>query len=157
MLYGYNNETTEFGFRRMAVNASGVTVSDVHDSFNPAGALIDGFDVDMRFHAGRIYTTTGRVIDPVNRTILGTFVLPSPFGNSVAADASVGRVFFLSNSSGWTIRAYSETSVQPPAAIMSVPTATGDASALLRWGTNGLAFRTSSGQVFVTQSAALVP
>src|SRR5207253_9480150 len=31
MLYGYNNETTEFGFRRMIVDASGVSVLDVYD------------------------------------------------------------------------------------------------------------------------------
>ena len=28
-LYGYNNETSEFGFRRMDVTASGVTVLEI--------------------------------------------------------------------------------------------------------------------------------
>jgi hypothetical protein len=158
-LYGYNNETTGFGFYTMTVDASGITVANVHDSFNPAGALISGFGTDIRFNAGRIYSTTGRAIDPVNRTLLGTpYVLPSG-ALSVAPDSATqaGRVYFLSNSGGWTVRAYSQTSAQPPAAIMSFPTAAGTASSLVRWGTNGLAFLTSTGQVFVINSAALVP
>ena len=158
-LYGYNNETTGYDFYTMAVDASGVAVTNVHDSFNPAGALIEGFGVDMRFNSGRIYSTTGRVIDPVNRAILGTFVLPGGIAAAVAPDttSTAGRVYFLSNVSGWTIRAYSATSAQPPATIMSVPAASGTASSLVRWGTNGLAFLTSAGQVFVIDSAALVP
>lgn len=159
-LYGYNNETTEYGFRRMAVGASGVTVLDVQGSFpNPPGALIEG-SADIRFNAGRIYTTTGRVIDPVNRSILGTFVLPAG-ASAVAPDtaAPTGRVYFLSNSAGWTVRAYAQTSAQPPAAIMSVPGAgvSDSASSLIRWGSNGLALRTSGGKVFIVNSAALVP
>src|SRR5712692_6246356 len=62
-LYGYNNETTEFGFRRMRVDDSGVTILD------STGNLISGFGVDIRFDSGdwQIYSTTGRVIDPVER------------------------------------------------------------------------------------------
>lgn len=160
-VYGYNNEQSSYGFFRMAVDASGVSVIDVQNTFSTGGALIEGFNVDIRFNGGRIYATNGRVIDPVNRTILGTFVLPSAFGNSVAPDtaAPTGRVYFLANSSGWTVRAYSQTSAEPPAAIMSVPGAgaTDSASSLVRWGSNGLAFRTSGGKVFVINSAALVP
>jgi hypothetical protein len=159
-LYGYTNEQTSFGFFRMAVDASGVTVTDVQESLpNPPGALIEGFNVDIRFNAGRIYGTTGAVVDPVNRTILGTFILPGGVAAAVAPDttSTAGRVYFLSNVSGWTIRAYSATSTQPAAAIMSFSTASGTASSLVRWGTNGLAFLTSTGQVFVINSAALVP
>jgi hypothetical protein len=159
-LYGYNNETTEYGFRRMAVDGSGVMVLDVHDSFNPAGALIEGFGVDIRFNGGRIYSTTGRVIDPVNRTILGTFVLPAG-ASAVAPDTATpaGRVYFLSNAAGWTIRAYSQDSVQPPAAIMSLPAVISTANSLVRCGANCLAYieTGASGKVILAQSAALVP
>jgi hypothetical protein len=42
---------------------------------------------------------------------------------------------------------------------MSVPGAgaADSASSLIRWGSHGLAFRTSGGKVFVINSAALVP
>ena len=46
-LYGYNDETTEFGFRRMAVDAAGVTEVDV------AASLISGFGTDIEHDAGR--------------------------------------------------------------------------------------------------------
>ena len=56
-LYGYNNETSEFGFRRMTINASGVTVT------NTTQNLISGSS-DIRYSNGYIYSTSGKVIDP---------------------------------------------------------------------------------------------
>ena len=70
-LYGYN-ETTGFGFSRMAVDPNGVTVSDVHNSFSPGVALIDGFGLDMTFGGGFIFSTSGRMIDPIARTVVRT-------------------------------------------------------------------------------------
>src|SRR5262249_16059158 len=64
--YGYNNETTEFGFRRLAVDTNGVHELDVSQS------LISGFGVDIQFDHGRVYASNGQVVDPEARTILGT-------------------------------------------------------------------------------------
>ncbi|MGH9863686.1 MAG: IPT/TIG domain-containing protein, partial [Candidatus Acidiferrales bacterium] len=47
-LYGYNNETTEFGFRRLTVDTNGVTEQDA------TGNLISGFGVDIEFAAGQV-------------------------------------------------------------------------------------------------------
>ena len=52
-LYGYNNETTEFGFRTMAVTASGVTVTDNYTSFqiaDPAQRVRHRHPLRRRFH-----------------------------------------------------------------------------------------------------------
>lgn len=154
-LYGYNNETTEFGFRRLAVNASGVTEVDVFTSFD--GDLIAGFGVDIKFHAGLIYTTTGRVIDPVTRMVVGTFSLPSAFGTLVIADAAIGRVFFLTQDSGtWILRAFDITTRQPLGGAV-VQGMTGTPGSLVRWGAKGLAFRTSAGKIFLIESTTLIP
>lgn len=152
-LYGQNTETTEFGFRRMTVDTSGVTVLDVFDSF--MGDLNGGFDIE--FDAGRIYTTSGRVIDPEARTVVGTFSLPSTFGNLVKPDSTIGRVFFLTRDEGtWSIRAF-DLNTQQLLGSENIPGVTGDPGSLIRWGLKGLAFRTTGGQVFLIESSQLIP
>src|SRR5262245_42846392 len=66
-LYGLDVETTEFGFRQMSVDAAGVSVVDV------AGNLLSGFGADIVFDGGRIYSTTGRVIDPEALILAGRY------------------------------------------------------------------------------------
>lgn len=154
-LYGYNNETSEWGFRRMAVDPSGVTTLDVFTSF--MGDLISGYNVDIKFHGGLIYTTSGRVIDPVTRTIVGTFSLPVTYGNLVRPDATVGRVFFLvSEGPMWSIRAF-DLNTRQLLGSANIPGISGDPSSLIRWGAKGLAFRTSGGQIFLIESSNLIP
>jgi hypothetical protein len=162
-LYGYNNETTEFGFRTMRVDGLGVSVDSVFTSFN--GNLISGFGVDIRFAADLIYTTSGRAIDPVSFSVVRTFALPTPFGNLVLPDAALNRVFFLTlEGSTWSLRAFDTTPVSGPTPTVgaergrvNIPTLTGNPSSLIRWGAKGLAFRTSGGQIFLVESAELIP
>jgi hypothetical protein len=153
-LYGYNQESTEFGFRRMTVDASGVTVLDVFDSF--MGDLISGFGVDIKFDGGRIYTTSGRVIDPEARTVLGTF--SGAASVSVRPDSVLGRVFFLIPTGGPTVKvsAY-DLNTRQLLGTEEVPGVSGSPSNLVRWGAKGLAFRTTGGQVFLLESPKLIP
>lgn len=153
-LYGYNQETTEFGFRRMTVGASGVTVLDVFDSF--MGDLISGFGVDIKFDGGRIYTTSGRVIDPEARTVVGTFSGAASL--SVRPDTVLGRVFFLIPTGGPTVKvsAYDLNTLQLLGSE-NIPAVTGTPGNLIRWGSKGLAFRTTGGQVFLVESPNLIP
>jgi hypothetical protein len=146
-LYGYNNETTEFGFRRMQVDDSGVIILD------STGNLISGFNVDIRFDTGdgRIYSTTGRVIDPVERTLVGTFA-GIGFGSLVKPDAASNRVFFLTGDDPTrTLRGFDPTTFTP-LGDAQIPGLAGGASSLIQWGIDGLAFRTGSNQVFVIPS-----
>ncbi len=156
-LYGYNNETTGFGFFRMAVDASGVTVTDVYDSFMTP-TLIFGLGVDIRFGAGFIFTTSGLMVDPIARTVVRTFAVPATFGNFVAVDAALSRAFYLSNSGGltWSIQAFDIGSGNLLGAA-DIVGATGTASSLIRWGAKGLAIRTSAGQIFMVQSTSWIP
>lgn len=157
-LYGYNNETTEFGFRRLTVDATGVSETSVFDSFD--GNLIQGFGVDIRFGGGKIYTTNGQVVDPTVPSVLATFGLPG-FGNLVVPDAGLDRVFFLSLdslTSRWSLRAFDMTQV-PPVRFgrEDIANIAGNPGSLIRWGAKGLAFRTSGGQVILIESTALIP
>jgi hypothetical protein len=151
-LYGHNNESTEFGFRRLAVTANGVAEIDVETSFDPP-VLFSGFNADMRFGGGFIFTTEGRMIDPIARTVVRTFALQSPFGNLVVAEPTLNRVFYQSSN---TIRAF-DTGSGTEVGNASVAGATGNPASLIRWGAKGLAFRTDTGQIFMVQSTSWIP
>lgn len=67
-LIGYNNETTEFGIRRMSINSSGVIVVDVTKS------VLSGFEVDFIYYNDRMYATNGTIVDTTNSLfVIGTF------------------------------------------------------------------------------------
>jgi hypothetical protein len=56
-LFGYNNETTEFGLRSLSVNASGISEGSVNQN------ILSGFGVDFIYNNNYIYATNGKVID----------------------------------------------------------------------------------------------
>lgn len=139
-LYGYNNESTEFGFRTMAVGSTGVSTTNV------AANLMGGFGVDFIFGGNRVFSTTGRVIDPVSRTLLGTISAGGP----VAFEESSNRVFFAVTGQVRVFDASTFLLVGTiPVAGLSGP------EGVVRWGGDGLAIRTSA-SVFIVNST-LVP
>lgn len=137
-LYGYNNETTEFGFRTMAVDVDGVSIVDV------ASGLIGGFSVDIEFRGGAVFATTGAVIDPVTSTLLGTYPGVG-FAASVVPAPDLDRVYFLTGNEVLSYRMSTYTFLQSEAFAGVV----GVGDDLVRWNTDGLAFRTTGGQVYV--------
>jgi hypothetical protein len=151
-LYGYNNETTEFGFRTMAVTAGGVAVTDNYTSFQ-SPILISGFNTDIHFGGGFIFSTEGKMIDPIARTVVRTFTLPGTFSNLVVSEPSLNRVFYQTS---FTIRAF-DTGSGIEVGNASVPGMTGNPASLIRWGAKGLAFRTDTGQIFMVQSTSWIP
>jgi hypothetical protein len=130
------NFTANDDFRRMVVNASGVTT--IESTRN----LIGG--ADFEFDGGFVFSNDGRVIDPESRVLLGTY---SGVGlNALVRPASdQNRVYFLSGTSLLTydLRTFVLLATTPIAGI------SGTTSSLIRWGSNGLAFRTGSGQLFL--------
>src|SRR5205814_9064634 len=139
---GYNNETTEFGFRRMNVDAGGVSVVDVTEG------LVSNFGTNIVFDAGRIYTTAGGVIDPEARLPIGVFTGASGLVRPVS---SVQRVFFFDGS---TLSAF-DTVSRAPVGSLAVPGVRGFEASLIRWGADGLAFRTTEGQLFLIETSLL--
>lgn len=85
-LYGYNNESSEFGLRVMAVNANGVTITktvlDLIDTY---------YGADIRYADGRIYATSGEVVDVDTLTLAGTI----PAEGLVVPDPVAGQVYFI--------------------------------------------------------------
>jgi hypothetical protein len=139
-LYGYDNGTAEFAFRRMNVDYdSGVTTQDA------TGSLIDGFNVTIKFDAGRVYSTNGRVIDPDPITgppqVVGTYA-GTGLASSVVPDSSADRTYFLS---GNQLLVYGQHTFTTPFESFPLPESGGS---LIRWGDNGLAYH-SGNQVYL--------
>lgn len=94
ILSGYNNESTEFGFRTMAVGPGGVEATNVKEG------LIGVFYARIEYAGGRIYSTNGVVIDPARRVRVGEF---AAVGATVLPDVELGRACFLDSG---TVSAY---------------------------------------------------
>jgi hypothetical protein len=130
-IYGYDNETTEFGFRRLTVDDSGVTVQDV------TGGVLFGFGVTIKYDAGFVYSTHGEVIDPMESggppQLVGTN--PVGFTSSVVPDSASDRVWYLA---GNQLLEYTESHFTRVAQY----TLPGGGGSLIRWGDfGGLAYQ----------------
>ncbi len=139
-LYGYNNEITSFEFTRYKINAQGITVQDSITSAQ--SGLINGFGHQIEHDSGRIYATTGSVVDAETRTLIGTIAANGP----VRPAGDLNRVFFVSrgtvaNPSGpVTVRAFDMRTLKEVGKL-EIPGELGTPDSLVRWGPTGLAFR----------------
>ena len=145
-LYGYNDFTTGYDFSRLTVTGAGVTLDD------SVGNLIQGFYADIRFDAGRIYGSDGRVIDPEARVLLGSFPLTNVFRALVAPNSASGAVHFVTQTLGgdWelVLRRFDPTTFlqvdEDELLGVTVPVSNHPISSLVSFGTDGLAFRTEN-------------
>jgi hypothetical protein len=150
-LYGYNSETTGSEFYRMTVNSSGVSILDTTPNVI--------YSNNIKFDNGLLYSTSDRVFDPEARTLVGTYPIATPYaGNAVRPDSANGLVFFLETvSSSGTIETFNlNTFVRLDSeTILGASNIPLDDS-FIRWGKNGLAFRTNDNKVILVRSA-LIP
>jgi len=146
-LYGYNNETSPFGFYRMAIDASGVTVTDT------TTGLISGAGVDIASDGTYIYATSGQVLDPRPATPSLVATIPGMGATTLVVPDPVGRIIFYLTGTIPTIYSYDlDTYVLLGSSdILGI---SGTSSSLIDLGT-GLAFRTDTDQVVVLPNAVL--
>ncbi|HKE60428.1 MAG TPA: Calx-beta domain-containing protein, partial [Pyrinomonadaceae bacterium] len=151
VLYGYNIFDSGADFVKFAVTSQGVSAVSSVRGMNLGSAL--------KFKDGRLYGSSGRVIDPEAKTLFGTF---NTSGVALAVDTTLGRVFFLSNNfgSGPTQLTAYDLNTFLPLGTVSLQGVSGTPRNLVRWGANGLAFSTvtsfssnSTSQVYLIQSA----
>ena len=94
---------------------------------------------------------TGQVIDPVSHTLVGRFSASGP----MVPDSTVGRTFFLSQrqsgAGSWRVQAFDQETFLEIGSL-DIPGVTGTPRSLIRWGADGLAFRTET-QVFIFRTS----
>lgn len=150
IFFGYNNETTEFGFRTLKLNADGMTELQVN------GSLMTGFSSDMKSDGDLVCSLAGDAINGAQMRRLGSFGTSGP----VCPDLASNRVFFVEPQSQYSsnydkIAAFDVTSRTVIRRLTSGTVFTSPAG-LIRWGSNGLAFRTGS-SIVILNSSQLVP
>ena len=147
-IYGYDNEVSSFTFSAFDVDSMGLTGA------GSSGNVISGYGLRLRSDNGLVFGSNGTEIDPQAQTVLGTF--PGGGGGvPFLPDAKIGRVFFLTGSgSQLTLLAF-DTQTFLEVGSLSVPGVSGSPSSLIRWGANGLAFRTSGGQLFLIRTSLI--
>ena len=136
------------GLKSISVSGSGATVAT-------NTSLASG--TRIKFSSGRVYSSSGHVIDSASLSLLGTF----PFVGTPAfvPDGPNGRAYYLvrdtSTPNTWILKAFD---INTYTLIGSLPIGgvVGDATTMIRWGGNGLAFRTTGNQLFVVQTT-LIP
>jgi hypothetical protein len=129
--YGYNNSSTEFGFRQLTIDATGITEDWVKED------LFSGFSADFIISGSRIYATSGAVLNPQVPKLLGSF----PTSGPIAVDAALNEAYIAA--SGTTINVYDTTTFTLKRAL--VVSGVSSISQILRAGASGLVIRHSGG------------
>jgi sugar lactone lactonase YvrE len=149
-VYGMSNESTFGDLVKFGVDASGVS------GISRAGNITGGFGNDIRFSGGLLYTQYGAVIDPETQTFVGSF----PDANSTfTIDPLLHRAFYMNRN---VLTSY-DTDTFLKVGSVTLPSFTGVAASLVRWGVNGLAFRVfassnpADNQLYIIQSALVSP
>ena len=104
-LYGYNIETSEFGFRRMDVGPTGVTILE------STSGLLDG-STDIEALGGRVFGNNGRVVDGEARTLVTTMPGMTVAGLT-SLEATPAGIYFMTRdaSTGWVLRTFDPTTL----------------------------------------------
>jgi hypothetical protein len=135
---------------RLTVTASGVTIAATYSG------VFSGSTSDSRSDGNLLFGQSGRLVDPENGVILGTYTMSQTSSNLVSPESGIGRVYFLTTVSGQTVIQVFQKDTFLPLGTIPIPGVSGTSSSLIRWGQNGLAFRTSTNQVFLIETT-LIP
>jgi len=139
-LYGYGYNALSI----YTVDSTGIISTQTDNSGN--------YSNDLRYDNGRLYLTSGEVLDGTSGVLLGTFAASGP----VAPDSSLGRAFILNPSQSYgsdQVTAF-DVNTFVPLDSFGVGGADSNSSSLVRWGKDGLAFRTDTG-VYVVRSSVV--
>ena len=150
-LYGFDRESGAFNVQTMKVDASGVTLA------KSASGVIVGDAVTIRFADGLLYASSGEVADPVQSKRIWRFdgVEPKVYGYSgslVVPDAQRHLAYYMTpGGSAWQIKSGDPSNFTFQGAL-DIPDLAGTPASLIRWGEDGLAFRTSAGQLYICRT-----
>ncbi len=140
------------GLQTMTIDASGVSVSSTSSLAQ---------STRIKFSNGLIYTSSGQVINPDTNTLLGTFAVNNSNSQAFVIDSSLGRAYYLIAGTGFETGTFSlkafdiNTFVLLGSLTINGVGALPAPTPLIRWGANGLAFRTENELIIIQTS--LIP
>lgn len=159
-LYSNDEGISPSSFHRFTVGPTSFAETD--------STYLDAVGGKITNSRGLVFSDGGGVLDPspvppATPRLVGRFAI----GGSSAADASINRVFFLNQNSynlnSRIISAFDATRFTPIGS-MELDGLSGDAFDLIRWGADGLAFRTAvdfwgsgTGRVVLLRGAFVLP
>ncbi len=144
-IFGYNNESTEFGSRRLQVSETGITNLDVRSE------IATGFGITIHASDDIVAASSGRIYDGESYRILASL----PYSGLVRPDATAKRIYLLSDQGGGVrrLRSY-DTDRFAEIGSINVSGVSGTPGTLVRWGEAGLAFRTPT-QIFILNTVVV--
>jgi hypothetical protein len=156
-LYGYNNSSTEYGFRRLDLTEDGVEETWV------ARDIIRGFQTDITIEGGLVFATDGTLVEPITPRTLGRYVITyGGFSSAsrVKSEWRSNRAYFVVGSNWSTLSDIIAFDRSTFAEIGRVTVDhTGQPHAhLVRWSADGFAFLAGGDLVIVESNlGARVP
>lgn len=135
VVYGYNDQTSDFSFRKLLINARGAREDWVHRSF------FSGYSNDIEYADGRIFTRNGEVASVAEPMIVGTLPTVGP----LAIAPEIARAFTLTPNG----IAVSDLTTFTPVRVIAYPSGFGGSLKIIRWGAQGLALMTSTSIAFL--------
>ena len=146
VLYAANNEDTGFDFYTLTVSPTGV----VPDKDYPGAFSL--FFIRIHYDSGTqlIYSDDGHIIAPSTGLPAGQFAA----SGIMVPDSTLNTAFFIGQTqsqvggANFTIESFNLTTFTPLDSVV-VTGVSGGPMRLIRWGTDGLAFNTSGGQIFI--------
>lgn len=145
-IIGFNNETTEFGLRRLSVSAGGVNEVTVNSN------VLSGFYVDFVYHNNFVYGTNGVAVDmSAQPFVAGQF--NGAYGAPVYDEANDLVCYVSSNSGVMTFQRFSPTNflLQDATPIF---VSFGTAFKLITCGTDCYAFNTLDNKVVILKTVS---
>jgi hypothetical protein len=127
-------------FLILGVGSSGATLTQ------PYSGILNGYSPTIHYDAGTgmVYTDAGQVVNPTNGTVVNSY---GASGIAVP-DSSLDRVFILgqttaqSGTQNYTIESFDQAKGTEVGSI-TIDNVVGTPTALVRWGSSGLAFTTN--------------
>ena len=152
LAYGYQNSVSSFDFWFMELTDSGVEQVD----FAPWGSLLSGYGIGrIEVAGGRLFTDLGHAVDLETRTEIGTF----QGGQNFVLDPAAGKLFSLATAQQTTTLYVYDISTLNLLNQVDIPGVVGSTSSLVRFGPDGVAFRTTvnnqPGAIYLVQSTAV--
>lgn len=147
-LIGYNNETTEFGLRRMSVNSSGVNVVSVTEN------VLSGFNLDFIYKNNYLYSFDGKVVDVTTAPfVIGQFTNTR---GPVVYDTYYNKVAFASydSSGNITFKRFNPNTFLLTDSL-PISQAFGTVKNIITCGNGCYAFNTTDDKVVILKDSAL--